>query len=473
MKRLFRIAALALGSIALCGPSAALAHASAASGTSTLSHVLETSPTQIVLKDLETSVLSIQLFDQSQAQSPIVLSAVASPPVVGRSLGISRFASYLGAALLLGGLFLVLVCSPDVQHAWATRRLLWFGWTMLAVGAVANFALLGVRANADSLRDILDISAWGDSAGTRSGKLLLARICVAAVFVPMVLAINRRRARWWRFGVALLGVLAVFTFSGAGRPSVTSPAALWIVVDAVHLGFVALWVGGLGTLACGGRAWLHSSEHASAVHSFAKMSTLAVPLIVATGAAQTLRLTGSIDTLTDTSWGRVLLVKVVIATLVVTLGGASRWLLHHEGPSSLGRTIATETVLALGVLGLTAGLVSLTPQVAVQAQFFSASLTQDGTTADISMSPGAVGSNEMHIIVTPPGGNLQPIAGLTARMTLDTAGSANLAVEVVAVGPNHYTGTITLPVAGQWRLELVIATTASETVLLQATVPIP
>lgn len=405
--------------------------------------------------------------------APIALDLVHSPPAVGQALGIARFGSYAGAALVLGGLFLVLVSGPSAQHAWATRRVLWVGLVLLAVGAAANFALLGVRAGAGSLGDILDTSTWRDLAGMRSGKLLLARIVLVAMFVPIVLTINRPPARWRPLGVALLATLTVFTFSGGGHPSVTSPAALWMSVDAVHVGFVALWVGGLATIAFGDRAWLRSPEQAGAVHIFSKMATIGVPLIVATGVAQTLRLSEGLATLTDTSWGRVLLAKVVVAALVVTLGGASRWLLHHEGPSGLRRTVTTEAVIAFGVFGLAASLVSLPPQLAAKSQFFSVSLSQDGTTADISMSPGAVGSNEIHIIVTPPGGNLQPIAGLTARVSSATANVSNLAVQIVAVGPNHYSGNITLPFAGQWTLDLVIATTNTETVLLNATVPIP
>jgi len=46
-------------------------------------------------------------------------------------------------------------------------------------------------------------------------------------------------------------------------------------------------------------------------------------------------------------------------------------------------------------------------------------------------------------------------------------------VTITTDGPNHYTGRITLPFAGDWTLELIVEATLGSTILLKTTVPIP
>jgi putative copper export protein len=85
----------------------------------------------------------------------------------------------------------------------------------------------------------------------------------------------------------------------------------------------------------------------------------AVPVVVATGVAQTVKLAGGLDDVTGTAWGRTLLVKVVVVTVLVTIGGVSQWLLRHDGPASLRRHVVAEAVIGVAVLAIAAALVTL------------------------------------------------------------------------------------------------------------------
>jgi copper transport protein len=214
---------------------------------------------------------------------------------------------------------------------------------------------------AGGITDVFDTSVWGNIADTRTGGLLVARLGFVAAFVGVLVNLGQRRRTLWRVAVPLLGLLTIFTFSGAGHPSVERQAAIWIGMDAVHLAFVALWVGSLVMMAVGGRAWLHDEQHAPAVQRFSLMATVGVPLIVVTGVVQAWRIGGGLSTLTDTTWGRLLLAKGAVAVLLVTIGGASRWLLRNSGPSSLRRTVIAEGLLGIAVLVLAAGLVGSAP----------------------------------------------------------------------------------------------------------------
>jgi copper transport protein len=426
-----------------------------------------------------TGAFSFQIGTTSDANADALIDTVLhgarAEPAVGRALGVSRFIAFAGATVLLGGLFMVLMVGDDDGAALgiAVRRLLWVGWVLLLIGSALNFGLLGANAEAGSLGDAFDTSIWGRIAATRTGELLVARLVVAAAWLVLLVTMSSRRKRWWQAAVAVVGLVTVLTFSGAGHPSVERVPAIWITLDAIHLTFVVVWLGSLVMMALGGRAWLRGAEREVAVRRFSRMATIGVPLIVVTGVIQAWRIGGGLSTLTDTSWGRLLLAKGAVAVLVVTIGGASRWLLQNDGPGALRRTVTTEALLGVAVLGLAAGLVGSPPTVGPQSRIYTQTLAEAGVLVDITITPGQVGGNEVHMVVTPPGGNLTAIAELTARMTLPSRDIPYVPVTIVAESPNHYTGNVTLPFPGTWTLEVVVSPEPSQSILLSSTVEIP
>ena len=141
---------------------------------------------------------------------------------------------------------------------------------------------------------------------------------------------------------------------------------------------------------------------------------VAVPVIVATGVAQTLKLAGNLDDVTSTSWGRTLLVKVAVVTVLVAIGGVSQWVLRNDGPPALKRNVLVEALIGIGVVGLAAALVALPPQSVggIEGLHHDADRTQ-GVIADVTVTPGRVGQNEVHLVITPPGGGIDPVVSTT------------------------------------------------------------
>jgi copper transport protein len=159
--------------------------------------------------------------------------------------------------------------------------------------------------------------------------------------------------------------------------------------------------------------------------------------------------------------------------VLLAVAGVSRWLLHHEGAASIRRTVVVEAVLGLVVVGLAAGMVALPPKAPVAERPFAVELSSAGLIAIVSLSPGRVGGNEVHLTMTPPGGSITPISSATARVQLPSASIPFSPVTLVAEGPNHYSGSVTFPRAGEWTLEVLVQITATDAVLLKTTVPIP
>jgi copper transport protein len=398
-----------------------------------------------------------------------VRHGVVSPPSVGRWYGAGRALSMLGFIVLFGGALFALTRPLLSPTLWLLRG----AWLLLVFGSALGFAFYASKVVGGSVGDAFRTGVWREAARTHSGRLLLVRLGAAGFLGLLLSTIHLAGAAWWRVLAAAGALAAVASFSFAGHPYTQRPRALWVGIDAVHLVAVSVWIGGLLLFALGGKSWFADEGRAAVVRTFSRISTVAVPVVVATGVLATLRLVRDLHDLTDTSWGRTLLVKVTVVVVIVAIGGVSHWLLRNDGPVAVRRTVAAEALLGVAVVGLAAGLVGLPPRAAPASQAFSASLSNAGVVVDVSISPGSVGANEVHLVVTPPGGNLAPVTSLTARMALPEANLPESPVTIDSAGPNHYIGAITLPRSGQWTLEIIVEPEPAQTVSLKTTVPIP
>ncbi len=397
----------------------------------------------------------------------------AGDPTVGLLTDIARFVAFVGMVLFVGAGMFAALAPSQLGASSASRRLVVTGAVLTVMAALAAYGLYAAAAVGGSLGDAFSADAWGKVASTRTGRFLLVRLVLSALSVAVLATARRRSSSWWQSAAVAVSIGLVMTFPAAGHPSAATPAALWQVLDGVHFGFVVVWLGGLVLFTLGGRAWFRDTEGEAVVRRFSTIATVAVPVIVVTGTLQAIELAGGLDAITETDWGRRLLVKVSIVAVLVALGGVSRWLLRASGAASLRRTVAAEAVVGLLVLGVTAAMLDLPPVAVAKSQVFNTAITEAGVLADVTVTPGRVGTNEVHVVLTPPGGSLTPIVAATARVALPERDIPAAPVELTLIGSNHYTGVITFPYTGQWRLDLVVEVTAGSTVLLRTTIPVP
>jgi copper transport protein len=384
---------------------------------------------------------------------------------VGRLDTGARLLALIGLIVVVGGGLLAL----QAGDAAANRLLLWMAWAFLLVGALGSFGLYGAKVVAGSPSDAVKPSVWGKVVGSHTATVLLVRVVLVLAVGVLLLMFASRAGDVWR-GAALAVVL---TYSSVGHAYAQSPVQLWVAVDAVHLVAISLWVGGLLMFAFGSSAWLSDPDAERIVRRFSMTAMVAVPVIVVTGVAQTLKLAGSFDDVTSTSWGRTLLVKVAVVTVLIAIGGVSQWLLRHDGPSTLKHNVLVEALIGIGVIGLAAALVALPPQVVAASKVFSTTLTSNGVIADVTITPGRVGQNEVHLVITPPGGAIDPVISTTVQAELQSAGTGQVPATMQTIGPNHYTGTISLSAAGQWNLQITVVPAQDQQVVLTSSVPIP
>ena len=395
-----------------------------------------------------------------------VLSRRGDPTGLSNSFVIARLAVYAGIAVLLGTLAMVGARVVDGRRTW---RLVFGSLIVAEIGTVLLFLMQSAYV-AGAWSGAFDGGRWSEVLDTRLGVALVVRFVLLALLAVLSLAVvdaaERRSTSWWRSSTALVATAVVVTFAAAGHPSAAPLAGVAVVVDAVHLGGVALWFGGLVSVLLG------DGRERAAVRWFSRVATVAVPVVIVAGLWQTWRLAGGLGELSDSDWGRALLLKSALVVAAATLGAFGRWIVHRDESAPLRRLVSVEAGFAVAVLVTTSFLVARPPEPEVPAAVFTATVSQGSLIADVTVTPGTVGANEVHVILSPAGGTLERVGSVTMRFFAPDTSLPPVTAQVVEEGPNHFTGRVALLSPGTWTLEVLAQPDPSTSVRLTVEVPI-
>lgn len=526
MRRLLAVCAAAVG-IALAVPAAASAHAVLDSSSPAASTVLADPPREISLtfsENVESSMARIRLFDAGQREVTIgkaqrlgsdprvvvadvprlddglyvvvwhvvsadghpvdgafpfevgdgsstgadrlvedVLTRVDSGSPLGIPLATARFLAFVSMMVLVGAIVL----------SWGSRVPAWvsLGRTMRlaavwsALGSLGVLLLQGPYASGRGWADVLDADLIVDVLGTRVGIASLARLGIAGVFFFLASSLALKNGTGWRNAAWLSCLVLIGSWSVSGHPSAESWAWFFVPVDMVHLAAVSAWVGGLVTW------WVvrRDARDTGLAVRFSRIATVAMPVAVATGALQGLHIVG-LGALLDSRHGRLLTMKIVVVALVVTVAVAARRRLLRGAGDVPGRVIRLELAAMTVVVALSSLLVGTSPVPdGESSSAFNATLVQSSVVADIAVVPARTGSAEVHVTLSPPGGALAPASGVTVRLSLPSRDLPAIPVDMLVLGPNHWSGVVRIPYPGEWTLESRV-TTHDDKVLLYRTV---
>jgi copper transport protein len=423
---------------------------------------------------------------------------------VGIAFGFTRALAFGSVLVLLGALLFVRVCSPDAAGDAGVRGLVWVCWI---VGFATAFVGIGMQAAYTSGQDFaefFDMDAIGDVMDTRFGRAWLLRAGVLLLLLLALRGLGRPRAPVVDVVYALLGVVALATFTFAGHARTGRYVALATVTDVVHLAAAAAWLGGIAVLATLLARRTVPLDAPTATARFSRIAGPALVVVAVSGVVQAWRQTAGLDSVLDTSYGRLLLTKIGVVILIVAAASVSRhivnlWTQRRLAPAGPGamrvaadpeemhelrNSVVAEVALAAVVLVVTAVLVNTTPARVdgagatgdggaadtVPAAGFEQTFTDNGLTLDVGVSPGLAGTNTVRVDVTREGRPFDPIEA-RAEMTLPER-ELSLDVALARAEAGQLRGTVDLPFAGTWRLELRALRTDIEQAVVEADVDI-
>jgi len=222
-------------------------------------------------------------------------------------------------------------------------------------------------------------SSWGDEAalllgGTSWGSVWTRAVAVSLVGLAGYLLVRSRAKGAWLFASLTTTALATYPALSGHASGTGALRPLTISADVIHVVAAGVWVGGLSFVLYAERRWRRKRAMAPGetallpvlVRVFSPVAIMAVSCLVVTGAFASWVQVEGLTALTQTSYGRLLCLKLAAVLGVMTLGGWN-WrkltpILDEPGtPLALRRSAAAELALAQVVLVITAILARTSP----------------------------------------------------------------------------------------------------------------
>jgi putative copper resistance protein D len=257
-------------------------------------------------------------------------------------------------------------------------------WRVTIVGAIVALLsgvslLLAVTANmAGSAAAALDPNTISTVLFDTSfglvwcWRLLFAFLLIGACLAPLA----RRRMP----AILVLSLLLLVSLGWVGHAVEGQGVARFVhqINQMVHLLAAGLWLGGLVPLTWllgrarspSGAAWISVAR--DVVPRFSHMGYVAVALLAATGAINTLLLVGSVEALAGTPYGRLLSLKILLFLVMVVFALINRFRLlprlrREPQPSAplaaLARSVLFEQALGFAVLAVVSVLGTWPPAI--------------------------------------------------------------------------------------------------------------
>jgi copper resistance protein D len=346
-------------------------------------------------------------------------------------------AVHFAAAISAAGVVLFVVCiaepafgkASDCARMMAGLRscLARIAWSSLFLTVLSGAAWLVLTAATMSGRPLTDVYSHGIIpivlAQTDFGNDWLARFLIAGMlagaFVPLFSSTGAKSLRLKAAAVilaaALVGSLAFagHAIGAEGLESVLHPAA-----DVLHLIAASAWVGALVPLALllgmTGEDAATLAVARSATLRFSTLGIASVATLVATGLVNSWYLVGSIEALTGTGYGRLLLIKLALFVLMVGIAafnwsqltprltqnadlGAAR-----NARRQLRRNAVIEAAAGAIIIGIVAVLGTLPPASHAQHEAAAGAIPADAAfvhihgengMAEVTIEPGHIGTS--------------------------------------------------------------------------------
>ncbi len=437
-----------------------------------------------------------------------LLSSGGGDTTVGAIYAVIRFVAFTALVLLVGGLAFVGLLWPAGAALARPRRMLWGALAAALVTTAIGIPIQAVYAAGLPLSKVASSTVRSGMLDDRFGQVWAARLILLGLMALVLVALGRRAGSAPESGETatalptpllaaggLLSVGLLVTPGLAGHAATEDLVPLAMAADVLHLVSVSLWLGGLALLTAAVLPRRVPGELAVVVPKFSRMAFAAVITILVTGSFQGWRQVRSTAALTETTYGRLLIIKVVLFALMVGLAGLSRRLVQARyrmpaarlsfGPGAatadpddetvagLRRTVGAETVIAVIVLAVTSLLVNAQPARSALAKPFSAEMRNEMVLVDVTVDPAKAGPAALHFYTLSPTGGQQEVQDLTATLTLPSQDVGPLAIPLQRAGPGHFSAyNFNIPLRGSWKLEVKALLSEIDEATVSTTIPV-
>jgi copper transport protein len=334
----------------------------------------------------------------------------------GGAAWLGHLLSTIAAMVLFGSAMLLYLAWPEGPNYMITQPFMIGVWVVGLVGSLIEVMAIGSGLTDTSFLGGLNPLSWFEvfQSGWGGGAAVVRLI---AIIFAGYLALKPERVLEEFSQAFALGLPAVAVATLAFGRVAGSLVALGLVVNLLHVAAAALWFGGAMLTTRVVLAGPGDEDLVQAVRIFSRYSTPAILVTVVTGALETLRLVGG--SLLTSSYGRVIILKVIAVVLMVFVAVGARSLvarrlaraetLSRANTVRFRKSFRAEASFGIVVLVFSGWAMTINPPNVSLIPDVEYAVTvpladeAGGLAVDVSLSPGAVGLNavEVRVLDTP------------------------------------------------------------------------
>jgi copper transport protein len=382
-----------------------------------------------------------------------------------------KFARGLDFALILlvvGGAIALAVVLRSAAAELRTRMfriLAGLSFGLVVAGALC-IVLQGAVAGGFGLSEAFHWDTIHSVLQTRFGHAFLWQIGVSIVVGALALMASRSRKLEL---LPLFALLLIPTISAAGHARTSG--ALAIFLDVFHVAAASTWVGGLaftilGLLLAGNDRWPLASR---AVPRFSLLAVFSVVTLITAGTIRGYQEVRAFHGLWDTTYGRLLLVKIALVLPLLLLGlynnryavpRLKKQIASVVEQRRFLRAAGTELAIMAVIVGVTAVLVTEPPAKASisAAKYATDTIPIGPLELNYLIDPAKTGPNVIHLyFYRPKSGFPASVDDAKMSATLPSKNLGPLRIPLTRIVPSHYTTSAgVFPEAGDWQVTFEI-----------------
>ena len=398
---------------------------------------------------------------------------------------IARFPGLVGQTIILGGVIVSITIwssqktrfrdvFDDIHLQFKSKFSKIIGYGVIATFA-SNFIMLGVqtwRLEASPL----------DVIGTTFGTTWLIRMIITIIIIGIWFWIEKKKEISIKGQIPLLlaSLILIATTTMMGHGASTELEAAWIL-DYSHNLLSSIWIGGViffAFVALPAIAKVDQSTKEkftlSLIPRFSGLFIIAIGILIITGPTLLWFLDDNVSSLTESTYGKLIMLKIGIAISMIAFGGSYQVkflgkMKDYEKlniSKKISKPLKIEAGLGIALLAVVALLVNsslpageIQSADALQPTFgFDSVLFSENAKFDVKVLPAGIGSNAISVIVSSFDDKpLSDISGLKIKVSNPQKNISPIEAEVTESEQNEiirYSGDATFGFAGNWQIEL-------------------
>ncbi|SDS29571.1 copper transport protein [Actinoplanes derwentensis] len=422
---------------------------------------------------------------------------IGTHPSVEVAVPVFKTIGYAGITLIAGPAMFLAFLWPRRRSRSGALKTVRVGLALTAfatLGAIASYPQQGSGA------PLWQVSAQEltETVTSEFGLLLVGRLAILGVLAGLLLPMLSRAPRTARarvlvgagapvevvpadqktkttfsrtrpYAVLALSAAGLATWPLTGHAVAAPMSGITVTAGVVHMAAMAVWIGGLVTLAVFLLRGTHPRVLGVVLPVWSRWAAIAVLWLVFAGAIQAVVQMGKVSALWETGYGQLLIAKLgVTAAVLGAAAFARRMVVAGAAGAGVRRAVGIEVAASVVILALSSVLVQVDPgriaatkEKPITGQGFSETLTSDLYAVQFNIYPVELGEyNTIHaFLYTPDGGPLRAEEWqVTARLTDPALEAVAQPIAGLPTG-NQALGSMSFPLPGTYEITFTIRTT--------------